>query len=221
MRILSAIGVYVYVVVAFTNAEHHIHSRRHGVRCAHMRDDKRDAVNITIEITCEGWKVYSVDKETIRLEVLGAKSISIHPSISESMVSILTQHARISPDFHAQSYKEADWRQRRLKQLQEARERGRRIILEAGTIIIHNDKLFFDSCWGSDYTRATNTLRLDVLLDLVDRIRLTDPEKARVEVKQMLKNSGKKTLQRLAGTNCVVECLGELISKIHKGEVKI
>ena len=157
--------------------------------------------NIVVEIKCDEWRLQSSSKESLRLEVIGIRSMIIYP---------LTFAQQMEPS----------WKRRRLRYLAEAREKGKKITLSAGTVIVYNGKLYFDSCWGSDYTRATNTLSVDDLRYLINNISETDPMEVAKKVRELLASSDKKVLQRLAITQCVIECLGELISKINRGELK-
>ena len=159
-----------------------------------------DNKNIVVEIKCDEWRLQSSSKESLRLEVIGIRSMIIYP---------LTLAQQMEPS----------WKRRRLRYLAEAREKGKKITLSTGTVIVYNGKLYFDSCWGSDYTRATNTLSIEDLRYLINNISETDPIEASKKVRELLTNSGRKVLQRLAITQCVIECLGELISKINRGEL--
>jgi len=171
---------------------------------------KVEAVNTSsIVIRVENIELKDIElKQNAKL-----KSIELRLNAREEQTGIESEVKHIEPS----------WKTQRIKSIQEAREKGKKIKLSftSATIIIYNDKVYLDRCWPSDYTIVSNALSLDYVMQLIDRVRLMDLERAKSVVRDVLQTSNKVTIRRLARSECAVNALAELAVKVHRGEARL
>jgi len=171
-----------------------------------------------IEVTNKELRIVSQDQEStiknvssIVIHIKNAKNVELRLNVGEEQASTVSGVSQAEQS-------RTVWR---TKPIQEAREKGKKIKLNSATVIVYNGKVYLDGCWPSDYTIVSNALSLNYVMNLIDRVRLTDFERAKSAVQEVLQGSDKVTIRRLARSKCAVNALTELEIKVHRGEVRL